>query len=70
MKELIALFQKMCSMRGVSYDLIVNREIIDVNKEGYTQEDFAEAVYSYLQTYKEILAKFMLSIMSEAPTNE
>lgn len=63
LKELIALFQKICSTSGINPELLVNREIIDVNKEGYTQEDFAEAVYVYIQMYKEILAAFMLSII-------
>lgn len=70
LKELIALFQKMSSMRGINPKLLVNREIIDVNKEGYTQEDFAEAVYTYIQMYKEILAEFMLSIVGNDNTNE
>lgn len=65
LKELIALFQKMSSMRGITPELLVNREIIDVNREGYTQEDFVEAVYAYLQMYKELLAEFMLSLVDK-----
>lgn len=65
LKELIAIFQKMCSMYNINHELLVNREIIDVNKEDYTQEDFAEAVYVYIQMYKEIMSEFMLSIMQD-----
>ena len=69
-KELIALFQKICSMRNINSELLVSREIIDINKDGYTEEDFVEAVYAYLQMYKEILAQFMLSIMKDDSDNK
>lgn len=70
LKELIAIFQKMCSMYNINHELLVNREIIDVNKEDYTQEDFAEAVYVYIQMYKEIMSEFMLSIMQDNNNDE
>ena len=63
LKELIALFQKICSESGINQELLINREIVDVNKDGYSQEDFAEAVFTYIQMFKEILAGFMLSIV-------
>ena len=68
-KELIGLLQKICSMNGKNPELITNREIIDVNKEGYTQEDFAEAVYTYMQMFKEILAEYILSIDNDNSEN-
>lgn len=68
-KELIGLLQKVCSMNGKNPELITNREIIDVNKEGYTQEDFAEAIYTYMQMFKEILAEYILSIDNDDSKN-
>ena len=65
LKELIAVFENLCSTSGIKHDLLINREILDVNKEGYTQEDFAEAVYTYIQMYKEILAEYMLTIINK-----
>ena len=70
LKELIALFQKICSTHNINHELLVNREIIDVNKDSYTQEDFAEAVYVYIQMYKEIMSDFMLSIMKVDDNNK
>lgn len=70
LKELIALFQKICSTQNINHELLVNREIIDVNKDNYTQEDFAEAVYVYIQMYKEIMSDFMLSIMKVDDNNK
>lgn len=64
LKELIGLFQKLCSMCGYEPELLINREIVDVEKDNYTQEDFAEAVYVYIQTYKDILADFMLFLIN------
>ncbi len=56
LKEMIAVIQKISSDNQLNLSTIVNREIVDVNKENYTQDDFAEAVYVYLQMFKENLA--------------
>ena len=60
LKELIAVAQKVCIDKGISYDLLVNREITDINKENYTQDDYVEAVYTYLQMFKEIFSSYIL----------
>ena len=70
LKELIGLLQEMCSMYNFEPELLINREILDVNKENYSQDDFSEAIYTYIQMYKEILADFMLfKIKKDFPQN-
>ena len=65
LKELIAIFENLCSISNIEHELLINREILDINKEGYTQDDFAEAVYTYIQMYKEILADYLIPILKE-----
>lgn len=60
LKELINLMQKICSDKRIRYDLLINKEVIDINKENYTQDDYAEALYAYLQAFKEIFASYIL----------
>ena len=64
LKEIIALVQDLCAHHNIEYDLLMNREILDINKENYTQDDFAEAVFVYLQMYKELLSSFLVPILS------
>ena len=61
LKELIVISEKICADRGIRYDLLFNREIIDINKENYTQDDYVEAVYAYIQMFKEVLSSYILS---------
>lgn len=61
LKELITAAEKICLDKGIKYDLLFNREIIDINKENYTEDDYIEAVYAYIQMFKEILSSYVLS---------
>lgn len=60
LKELIGMAQKICIDKGIKYDLLFNREIADINKDNYTEDDFAEAVYTYIQMFKEIFSSYIL----------
>ncbi len=64
LKEMIAMMQKICADNNISYDLIMNREILDLQKENYTQHDFAEAVYVYLQMLKETIGQLLDATIS------
>ena len=69
LQELIVLFQKLCRMNGKNSELLVNKEIIDIYENKYTQDDFTEAVYTYIQMFKEVLAEYMLSIDNDSLEN-
>lgn len=61
LKELIAVAQKVCIDKGVNSDLLINREITDIDKDNYSQDDFVEAIYVYLQMFKELISPYLLS---------
>ena len=60
LKELIAVSEKVCLDKKIKYDLLVNREILDINKQEYTQDDYIEAIYVYIQIFKEIISSYLL----------
>lgn len=68
-KELIALFQELCIIYHIDYQMLLNREIIDINNLNYNQEDFVEAIYVYTQMFKDILSTFLLKIISVEEDN-
>lgn len=63
-KELIATLQQLCKLYRIDYDLLINREIVDVNKENYSEDDFSEAIYVYMQMFKEIMVEFLMPMIT------
>ena len=58
LKELIAIFENLCSISNIEHELLINREILDINKEGYTQDDFAEAVVVLVSSIQNSICDF------------
>ena len=54
-KELIALLKEIDNNEYVLY----NKEILDVEKENQTEDDFVEAIFVYLSSVKEMLADYI-----------
>lgn len=54
-KELIALLKEIDNNEFVLY----NKEILDVEKENQTEDDFVEAIFVYLSSVKEMLADYI-----------
>lgn len=44
MKRLAGFTNNLCEELGIETEMIINRELIDLNKEYYTEDDFAEAI--------------------------
>lgn len=56
--ELIAMTKKFCDDYHIETEMLFNRELVDVNKENYSHDDFVEAAYVYLQSFKELYGEF------------
>lgn len=65
LKEMVACIQQLCYLKGIKTDLLINKEILDVNSSSYTEDDFAEAVYVYIQMFKEIISDFLDPIFGD-----
>ena len=57
LKEDILVLQKILTDndKEKSYKILYNREILDVNNETYTEDDFSEAVIVYLYAMRELM---------------
>lgn len=56
MKEMIALYVKIASEYNIPINLLKSKEILDLNNDNYTEEDYIEALYVYFYVLKEIIS--------------
>ena len=49
----------MCKSLNISNNILLNRELLDLNDENYTQDDFAEAVVTYVNSIQNSLNDFV-----------
>ena len=59
-KEIIAIYVKISEIKGIDIEIMKSKEILDVKKSGYIDDDYMEAVYVYLNILKEITSKLIL----------
>ena len=61
LKENILVLQNVLTNnnREKSYKILYNREILDINNENYTEDDFSEAVIVYLYAMRELIAELI-----------
>ena len=58
LKVLSSLSNKMCEEIGASNELLVNKELLDLNKKDYSEDDFAEASIVYIESIIDSLCPF------------
>lgn len=54
-KVIIAVLQKICDDRGIVYSQIHSREILDLNSDDVSEEDYLEALFVYVTFLKELV---------------
>lgn len=64
LKMLAGLTNNFCKEINAENEIIVNQELNDVNKEGYTEDDFAEAIIVLTNSIQNSICDFHLK-MSE-----
>ncbi len=64
-KENIAVWEKLNNDINNKHNLLLNREIIDVNKDNATLDDFLEAVFVYLHMLSDSTASFAEKIAND-----
>ena len=64
-KENVAIWEKLNNDINNNHNLLFNREIIDINKENYTLDDFLEAIFVYLHMLLDSTASFALKIAND-----
>lgn len=64
LKEDLAKTADLCHKFGVDVPVLLNREMIDVNKEDTTIDDYYEAIFAYIKSLEDAYGKLLL-ILSE-----
>lgn len=54
LKENIALLQDLCIKFDINNNILVNREMVDINKEYVTNDDYYEAIFAYIKSLENI----------------
>lgn len=58
LKLISSLVGKMCESEDIKSEFLFNKEIIDLNKEEYTEDDFAEALIVYINIIQNTLCDY------------
>ena len=52
----------MCKSLNIPNNVLVNKELLDLNNEEYTQDDVAEAIITYLNSIQNSLNDFNIGL--------
>lgn len=58
LKMITGMTNQMCKEIEADNDLLLNKEMADVNDPNYTEDDFSEAVITYICSIKNSLSDF------------
>ena len=59
LKELLMILEQLNEKKNKKNNVLYNREIIDLNKDKFSADDFSEAVFVYINTIKELIASLI-----------
>ena len=59
LKELLMILEQLNEKKNKKNSVLYNREIIDLNKDKFSADDFSEAVFVYINTIKELIASLI-----------
>lgn len=62
LEEIIAYYSKICTQIGMMPDMVLNKEMLNINTENLTEDAFLHAVFAYLNTLQDISGQFLDSI--------
>ncbi len=58
-EQLISNYSKICSKLGMVPNILLNKEMLNINREDLTEEEFLHAVYAYLNALQDISGQFI-----------
>lgn len=59
MKEDIAIFKQISELNNLHFDVVFNREIVDVTKDNPSVDDYYEAIFVYLKMMEDVSGKLL-----------
>lgn len=61
-QELINSYSSICTKFGVMPNMILNKEMLNLNKPNLSEDEFLNALYAYLNALQDITAQFINKI--------
>lgn len=58
LKETLAFLEMAMNSKDIKCEVLYNKEILDIEHD-YTEDDFAESVYVYINAIKDLMAKYV-----------
>ena len=62
LKLLTAMTNKMCKEIDANNEVILSKEVVDINKENYTEDNFSDALITYICSVKNSLDDFSIKL--------
>ena len=59
LEELISNYSKICTQFGVMPNMMLNKEMLNINRKNVTEDEFLHALFAYLNTLQDISAQFI-----------
>ena len=59
LENIISTFSKICSKLGVMPDMLLNKEMLNINKSNITEDEFLPAIFAYINTIDDISAQLI-----------
>lgn len=59
MKEDIAIFKQISELNNLHFDVVFNREIVDVTEDNPSVDDYYEAIFVYLKMMEDVSGKLL-----------
>jgi hypothetical protein len=65
LEEIISNYSKICTRFGVMPNMMLNKEMLNINRGNITEEEFLHALFAYLNTLEDISAQFINRVCDE-----
>lgn len=68
LEDIISSYSKICTQFGVMPDMVLNKEMLNINKRNLTEDEFLHALFAYINTLQDISSQFinkMCDVMEE-----
>ena len=65
LEEIISNYSKICTKFGVMPNMMLNKEMLNINRKNLTEEEFLHALFAYLNTLEDISAQFINRVCDE-----
>ena len=68
LEDIIASYSKICTQFGEMTDMVLNKEMLNINNRNLTEDEFLHAIFAYINTLQDISSQFinkMCDVMEE-----